>query len=545
MPEKIFSYSAYNVENELVKLKNTLVNSLIIGISVIAFPALLLAILSFKYSDSFPYISLSSYVIILTSLFFLNRIDYKIKTWAILVFGFVIGTTGLVTEGLLSDGFLYYILLGVLSSSLIGTKAGIVFMLLSFSTSFFIAFLVHKKIITYDFDTNIYSHAFPVWMTIILVTTFFTTLILIISSKINSFLFNTIETLSSQSEKLSKAKNELEIEIGQNLKMKHSLNESEKKFKEVFDSIEDAIIIFDSDLNLVDANNSFFTLSGYQLTKNLNFSELLDNFEKIKFSLFDEKEKEHGFYKNEINIKSLNNELIPVDFKIMPFRENLRLAVIRDIREKKLFEKQILNAIIQTEEKERTRISRDLHDCLGPLLSAVKMYSTSLASSPIDDKYQELSSKMTDMMDEAIKTVKEVSNNLSSHILKNFGLNEALKSFSEKIQANYPISIEIEFSEQLKITDECQITMYRVLVELMNNTLKYASAKKIIIRVGRKNNKIVFIYKDDGIGFDLNKVIKEKKGMGLFNINSRIKSLGGYVNIYSLKDSGTTVMIVI
>lgn len=545
MPGKIFSYSAYNVENELVKLKNTLVNSLIIGISVIAFPALLLAILSFKYSDSFPYISLSSYVIILTSLFFLNKIDYKIKTWAILVFGFVIGTTGLVTEGLLSDGFLYYVLLGVLSSSLIGTKAGIVFMLLSFSTSFFIAFLVHKKIIIYDFDTNIYSHAFPVWMTIILVTTFFTTLILIISSKINSFLFNTIETLSSQSEKLSKAKNELEVEVEQNKKMKHSLSESEKKFKEVFDSIEDAIIIFDTYLNLVDANKSFFTLSGYKFIKNLNLSELLDNFEKIKSSLFDEKEKEHGFYKNEINLKSLNKELIPVDFKIMPFRENLRLAVIRDIREKKLFEKQILNAIIQTEEKERTRISRDLHDCLGPLLSAVKMYSTSLASSPIDDKYQELSSKMTDMMDEAIKTVKEISNNLSSHILKNFGLNEALRSFSEKIQANYPVSIEIEFSEQLKITDECQITMYRVLVELMNNTLKYASAKKILIRVGRKNNKIVFIYKDDGIGFDLNKVIKERKGMGLFNINSRIKSLGGYVNIYSLKDSGTTVMIVI
>lgn len=532
----------HNTDHELFDVKNSLANGLIIGISIIGLPALILSIVTSSFSGNFPFVSLISYFIILLMVVFLKKLNFRLKAWGAILFGFTIGTTGLISEGLLSDGFLYYLTISVLSALIIGTKTGFSMLIITFTSSFVIAWLFHKDIILYNFDLYNYSRSFPVWSAIILVTTFFTGLILIITKRFNNYLFDTIK-------KLINAKKDLELEIEHNRDMKSSLSKSEKKFKHVFDTIEDAIVIFDDDYKIIDANTAFFQLTGFhkdQIEK-ITFADFIDDFEKIKKNHFNPEQNDNFPYKNEVNIIFEQNH-IPVEFSIIPFteiNENYKLCVIRDVREKKIIEKQILNAIVQTEEKERTRISRDLHDCLGPLLSAVKLYSTSLSSSEISPKYQDLSSKITDMMDEAIKTVKEVSNNLSSHILKHFGLYDAINSFSEKIQKTYPVSFDVEFAPELKISEEIQITMYRVIVELINNTVKYATAKKITIRAGTKNNNLVFIYKDDGVGFDFEEVMRNKKGMGLYNIHSRIKSLGGYINIISTKEKGTTAMIVI
>ncbi|NJK87677.1 MAG: PAS domain S-box protein [Bacteroidales bacterium] len=335
---------------------------------------------------------------------------------------------------------------------------------------------------------------------------------MIASRSINNYLFETIHKLSFQSESLKKAKNDLEYEIEQNQKIRDSFLQSEKKFKEMFNVIEDALIIFDNKYTIIDANSSFLKLTGLyrdELGK-ISLSEYIDEIQRTdKSNVF---ENQFSF-NNEHSIRAKNDELIPVEFTIISVndKEGLNLAIIKDIRDKKALEKQVLNAIIKTEEKERTRISRDLHDCLGPLLSAVKLYSTSINSSDIDPKYIQLSSRITDMMDEAIKSVKEISNNLSSHLLKQFGIYEALKSFSEKIQNSYPIQVNIEFPPQLKPDEEIQITIYRVLVELISNTIKHAEANSITMRAGVKNEKLIFIYKDNGKGFDVNKVLEEKK----------------------------------
>ncbi len=205
----------------------------------------------------------------------------------------------------------------------------------------------------------------------------------------------------------------------------------------------------------------------------------------------------------------------------------------------------VLNAIIQTEEKERTRIAQDLHDSLGPLLSAVKLYSNSIIEADDIRKRKDIYNKINNLMSEATDTVKKLSNNLSSHLLKNFGLKEAIKSFSETIEATFPIKIITEISPDFRAKGEIQMTLYRVLVELINNTLKYAEAKKIRIRIKIIDNRLELTYSDDGIGFEEEKVLKEKKGMGLYNIHSRIKSLGGSINIQSKPGHGTNVKIII
>ncbi len=148
-------------------------------------------------------------------------------------------------------------------------------------------------------------------------------------------------------------------------------------------------------------------------------------------------------------------------------------------------------------------------------------------------------------MDEAVKTVKEISNNLSSHILKNFGFLEAINSFAEKIETNYPIKILLELKENMDISETIQIILYRVLVELINNTLKYAYASEIKIKLNTVSGKISIIYSDNGQGFNVEKEMVSGKGMGLHNIHSRIKSLGGTISMKSSEGQGTLVEILI
>ena len=110
---------------------------------------------------------------------------------------------------------------------------------------------------------------------------------------------------------------------------------------------------------------------------------------------------------------------------------------------RRLTEKMFLNAIIQTEEKERKRFAKDLHDGLGPLLSTVKMSVSSLAQLEHDKASKEIVENTEMVINEAIKSLKEISDNLSPHVLNNFGLLRALRNFTNKINVTKVIQIEL------------------------------------------------------------------------------------------------------
>jgi len=214
---------------------------------------------------------------------------------------------------------------------------------------------------------------------------------------------------------------------------------------------------------------------------------------------------------------------------------------------RRLTEKMFLNTIIQTEEKERKRFAKDLHDGLGPLLSSVKMSVSSLAQMKHDEASREIVENTELVINEAIKSLKEISDNLSPHILNNFGLVRALNNFANKI--NITKTIRINLITELKderFDASVEVVLYRVICELINNTIKHAHAKKINISLTiTDNNYITIIYSDDGKGFDVNKIIEQQggSGMGFSNIYSRINSLKGEINIESENKKGTLVTI--
>ena len=213
---------------------------------------------------------------------------------------------------------------------------------------------------------------------------------------------------------------------------------------------------------------------------------------------------------------------------------------------RRLTEKMFLNAIIQTEEKERKRFAKDLHDGLGPLLSTVKMSVSSLSQMEHDEASREIVTNTEMIINEAIKSLKEISDNLSPHVLNNFGLLRALRNFTNKINATKAIEIKLESNmTDERFSNNIEVVLYRVVCELINNTIKHASAKTIEISLQKKNDYLSIAYHDNGIGFDKNKLeeLSTMGGMGFSNIYSRINSLKGDISIESEPMKGTLVYI--
>jgi signal transduction histidine kinase len=213
---------------------------------------------------------------------------------------------------------------------------------------------------------------------------------------------------------------------------------------------------------------------------------------------------------------------------------------------RRLTEKMFLNAIIQTEEKERKRFAKDLHDGLGPLLSTVKMSVSSLAQLEHDQASKEIVENTAMVINEAIKSLKEISDNLSPHVLNNFGLLRALRNFTNKINATRAIHIQLESNlGNERFSNNIEVVLYRVVCELINNTIKHAAAKTISINLQNDGDDILILYQDDGIGFDMEKLEEQPLvgGMGFSNIYSRINSLKGDITLESKPQGGTQVQI--
>jgi len=202
-----------------------------------------------------------------------------------------------------------------------------------------------------------------------------------------------------------------------------------------------------------------------------------------------------------------------------------------------------MDAIVRTQEDAQTYYARELHDGLGPNLSTLKMYIQWLSDNN-NTINKELITQQTIMgIDEAIYTLKDIANNLSPHILRNFGLVHAIKTFADKIEMTKGVVVVISSNLSGRLNDNLEIHLYRILMECINNSIKHGQSSKIIIKFSRVDNNIQILYSDNGVGFDVEKVQHEKKGMGLYNMINRVKLIGGDINIKSNLSVGTDIKI--
>ena len=211
-------------------------------------------------------------------------------------------------------------------------------------------------------------------------------------------------------------------------------------------------------------------------------------------------------------------------------------------RQRQLLNKRILTAVLRTEEKSRSRFSKELHDGLGPLLSSARMSLSALARDGQNPEQQEIIANTTYVIDEAIRSLREISNNLSPHVLSDFGLARGVQNFISKSAAMH--DVKIRFTTNLRgerYDPDVEVIVYRVICELINNSLKHAACSEINLSLSLSGETLALDYSDNGRGFNPQAMMD--CGMGLSNIASRINSLVGTLDITSSKGRGMRAAI--
>lgn len=211
-------------------------------------------------------------------------------------------------------------------------------------------------------------------------------------------------------------------------------------------------------------------------------------------------------------------------------------------RQRTLMNKRILTAVLRAEEKARSRFSKELHDGLGPLLSSARMSLSALDREERNAEQREIISNTSYVIDEAIRSLREISNNLSPHVLNDFGLARGVQNFIDKSAAMHEVKIRFATNLRTERFDtDVEVILYRVICELINNSLKHAACSAINLSLAHNGSELVLEYTDNGRGFNPQAVMD--CGMGLSNISSRIGSLGGTVDIVGSKGKGMRATI--
>jgi PAS domain S-box-containing protein len=333
-----------------------------------------------------------------------------------------------------------------------------------------------------------------------------------------------------------------------------ALRESEEKYRDLANLLPQ--IMFEVDqLNMITfINTAGFAMTGFSKTdidEGIGIAQIFAPDEKNKIlNYIDETHQGIALKSEEYNARRKDGTMFPVLCYFSPYLDKDKTQCLRgiaiDITDLKQVERKILSKIIETEEKERKRVAKDLHDGLGPLLSSIKLYVNELQSADTDDKEKTEMLKYTnELIDDAVSSTRTIANNLMPGIITDYGLVKALQSFCNKLNISKSINVRLDADDENHRYDKTiEITLYRVLMEMINNTIKHASAKNIYITFRLEKNILLVNYKDDGVGFDISQTLKDPKiGLGLNNIINRVKSLQGQCEMKSTIGSGTEVKI--
>ena len=204
-------------------------------------------------------------------------------------------------------------------------------------------------------------------------------------------------------------------------------------------------------------------------------------------------------------------------------------------------EKQITatQSLLEGETIERARISRDLHDGLGGMLSVAKLKMANMKGTMTipEENVASLNSAI-EMLDTSIKELRRVAHNLMPESLMKFGLNAALADFCESTE-----TVAYHFyGETRRPEEQIEVASYRIVSELVNNALRHSQANKINVQLIIDESRLNIIVEDDGKGFDVT-AAEAESGHGLKNVRSRVTALGGRIDLISSPGKGTEVTI--
>ena len=223
---------------------------------------------------------------------------------------------------------------------------------------------------------------------------------------------------------------------------------------------------------------------------------------------------------------------------LLMFSLGALIVVLVLIFQKKLYkseirlQKDLTRVSIESQEKEREKIAQELHDEVSSILAAAKMqiaFLPEIISNPL--LVQNSISESKKLLERSINQIRNLSHELSPTFLATFGLENSLNQFFESIKDL--IKIHFSYAIDQKLPYEQELALYRIVLELSQNTLKHAEAKLISINLSEQGKKAVLEYTDDGKGIDQS-IFIQKKGLGLKNIESRVNASQGDMKFLSI-----------
>jgi two-component system, NarL family, sensor kinase len=228
-------------------------------------------------------------------------------------------------------------------------------------------------------------------------------------------------------------------------------------------------------------------------------------------------------------------------FFLLYFRQKaIKDRIIAEQRIRQLEEEKKLMAaksLVEGQEEERKRIAFELHDGLGVLLSATKLQFTSIRdTSPGNIPLIE---RATQLLEQASGDVRKISHNMMPGLLTKLGLFDALEDLFDNLKDNENLVVQCDIPEDLeRLPENKEIMLYRIIQEMVNNTLKHAEAGNIRLQIRKSENNLYLQYSDDGKGFDYLQKL-ESQSIGLISIQSRVDFLNGRLTVDTGPGNGT------
>ncbi len=337
------------------------------------------------------------------------------------------------------------------------------------------------------------------------------------------------------------------------------LRESEERYRELFNNNPMPMWVFDvATLRILEANSAAVQHYGYSHVEFLGLTladlRLEGNVNELRKEINAMPERD-GIKKGIRQHVKRNGEVIFVDIawhNIKYMGAPAILALANDVTERIQLEnelneqrvsrqRQITEAVIVAQEKERTEIGKELHDNVNQILGASNLYINTAMSD--EEMRQELLERSTELVSKAINEIRKISKSLITPGLREIGLIESIEDIIDDMKlagASMVIELDLQNITEEQIEDRRKLTLFRIVQEQLNNIVKHARATRVLIRLSIEGEFIVLTIGDNGVGFDIS---RHRKGVGITNIISRTELFNGKVEIASAPGEGTTLTV--
>lgn len=342
------------------------------------------------------------------------------------------------------------------------------------------------------------------------------------------------------------------LKVSQQLNQLNALYETEKKEAQI------ALLNKEKSIDLLKLSNQTLQLAKKEQALQINQLEISSQHQQLISQSLKAKEKERNIKylkkQNQLQHLELSNKALQIRQRnLILIGLSLLFTVLALLGysvykrhkiklQNEIYQQQELatKALFEGEQQERIRIARDLHDSIGQMLSVVKMNLSNLQRQQPENAVTE---RTAQLVDRAIDEVRHISHNLIPEEL-NFGLFNAIEELCDKISASGTLTT-LQVPDHIRnypFSKQNELSIYRIVQEVLNNMVKHAQASKIEIDVIDKVQSFSIGISDNGQGFDP-RSIRQSKGMGWKNISARVNLLNGKLKIHSEKLSGTQIEI--